>query len=81
MKSKSTRADILTSLKQVRANENMKAQENEVQNMNKPKKQLQQSEKRSVSECAPGYVPLKDTIRHTNTIGGHDVWGKPKHKL
>ena len=40
MKSKSTRAEILTSLKQVRANENMKAQENEVQNMNKPKKQL-----------------------------------------
>ena len=40
MKSKNTRAEILTSLKQVRANENMKAQEKEAQNLKKPKKQL-----------------------------------------
>ena len=38
MKSKNTRAEILTSLKQVRANENMKAQEKEAQNLKKPKK-------------------------------------------
>ena len=40
MRSKSTRADILTSIKQVRTNENMKAQEAEAQNNKKPKKEI-----------------------------------------